>query len=466
MNSPRVWRALKWSILARHDHYPDFHLDRLLMRQERMTPAAIRALRRDKTRRLAATCARHVPYYADLLRDAGIVPERLEGPEDLQRLPLLTREIIRREKDRLLNRSLAPGDYYPHETGGSSGTPLEFYRGLDYDRLAVSAANMRAWRRMGWRPGDRMVRFWMAPHGSNGPGARAAWRAWVRRRLSPPEILIDPLDASPESVSGWIERIRRFGPCFLYGYGSLLSLLGRELERRGERLDEVRGIASTAEALFPAERTVLRNSCRRAVIIDIYGSREVPGVAAECRRGAMHVNSDLVHVEFLRDPRLSNGHRLVLTALDNLAFPFIRYDIQDEAAPLASGCPCGLPFPAMVWGHGRVVDFFVTANGRTIYTGAIESLMFGIQGVHRYQFLQETPTRTILSVVPAPGFGGGTRAHLHRVRSGVESLLGSGARLEIRIVPEIPPTRSGKHLYFVSRVRLAAFGRNQTEAVS
>jgi hypothetical protein len=34
------------------------------------------------------------------------------------------------------------------------------------------------------------------------------------------------------------------------------------------------------------------------------------------------------------------------------------------------------------------------------------------------------------------------------------------------VVREIPPTRSGKHLYFVSRVRLAGLGPNQTEAVS
>jgi phenylacetate-CoA ligase len=466
VTSPRVWRALKWSILARRDRYPDFRLDRLLQRQERMSPGDIAALRRTKTRRLVETCLRHVPYYAGILKEAGIVAGRLEGPEDLEGLPLLTREIIRREKEHMLNRSLPPAAYYEHETGGSSGTPLQFYRGSDYDLLAVAASNMRAWRRMGWRPGDRMVRLWLMSHGADGPGAGHGWHAKVRQWLSPPEIVLDPLDSSPASVTAWIERIRGFGPCFLYGYGSLLSLLGRELERRGERLQEVRGIASTAEALFPAERAALRNTCPAAVIIDIYGSREVPGVAAECPRGTMHINTDLVHVEYLPDDTLPTRHRLVLTALDNLAFPFIRYDIRDEGAPLLSGCPCGLPFPTMAWGHGRVVDFFVTADGRALYVGGIEDQMFGILGVHRYQFLQETTSRMVLSVVPTQGFDAGTRAHLHRVRNYVESLFGPKARLEIRLVREIPPTRSGKHLYFVSRVRLAAFGRNQTEAVT
>jgi phenylacetate-CoA ligase len=311
-----------------------------------------------------------------------------------------------------------------------------------------------------------MVRLWLVSHGPQPPEAQGGWRGRLRRWLAPPEIVLDPLDASPASVTAWIERIRDFGPCYLYGYGSLLTLLGRELERRGERLERVRGIASTAEALFPAERAALGRACPAAVIIDVYGSREVPGVAAECARGTMHVNSDLVHVEFVPDERLPTGHRLVLTALDNRTFPFIRYDIQDEGAPLPSACRCGLPFPAIAWGHGRVVDFFLTADGRLIYTGLIESLMYGLQGVHRYQFLQETPERIVLSIVPTAGFGAGTRAHLHRVRAGVEPVFGPGARLEIRMVREIPPTRAGKHLYFVSRVRHAAFARNQTEAVS
>jgi phenylacetate-CoA ligase len=464
MRSPRVWRAWKWGVLARRDGYPDFRLDRMLARQERLSQTQLQLLRRDKARRLVRTCLENVPYYGDLLRDLRVGPEDLQGPEDLRALPLLTREIVTREKPRILNRSLRPDEYYPHSTGGSSGTPLEFYRGYDYDRLAVAAGNMRAWRRMGWRPGDAMVRFWMT-HAAVAPGAIGSrLRAGIRRWLSPPEMTFDPLDASPAIVSGWVDRIASFGPCFLYGYGSLLALVARDASRRGLQLPAVRGIASTAEALFASDREMLRRACPGAPIIDIYGSREVPGVAAECSRGTMHLNTDLVDVEFLPDGD-AGRHRLVLTSLDNLAFPFLRYDIGDRGEPLDAACGCGLPFPGMRWGIGRVVDLFVTPDGREIYTGPLEELMYGIRGVHRYQFLQETPDRIVVSLVPTEGFDASSRAHLDRVCQRIGILFGPEARFEVRIVPDIPPTRSGKHLYFVSRVRSRQFERNQTEEV-
>src|SRR5262245_15014853 len=153
----RWWRFAKWYVLALRDGSPDFALDRTLMRQERMSPDAIAALRAAKTRRLVEACVRHVPYYRDVMRRAGLEAAAIRGPEDLEVLPLLDKPIIRREGRRLLNESAAPGTYFPHTTSGSSGMPLDFYRGAEYDRLANGAANMRAFRRLGWKPGDVMA---------------------------------------------------------------------------------------------------------------------------------------------------------------------------------------------------------------------------------------------------------------------------------------------------------------------
>ena len=419
-----------------------------------MSREAIAAIRRRKTQKLVRECLQNVPYYGDLMRGAGIVPEAVSGPEDLAALPLLTKSIVRSEKLRMLNRAAGPSAYYPHTTGGSTGTPLDFFRGREYDLLAVAAANMRAWRRMGWRPGDRMVRFWLG-HDDLPParGATGAARRRLRAWLQPPEVTLQALDTSPDVIAEWVGVLRGLGPVHLYGYGTILPLVAQHLERHGQILDDVRGIASTAEALLPRARELLRRTCPRATIIDIYGSREVPGVAAECARGTMHVNSDLVHVEYLPDDRVPGRHRLVLTALDNTLFPFIRYDIGDQGSPLEAPCPCGLPFPMMRWGLGRVADSFTTPEGRTIYSGYFEELMYGIRGVHRYQFLQQTERDLVLSVVPGEGFDDSTRAHLARVQQELRRGFSPQARLEVRVVEEIPPTPAGKHLYMVSLVR-------------
>ena len=465
MISPRAWRAFKWSLLARHDGYPDFAADRRLRRQERFSAAQLAALRRDKTRALVRTCLDHVPYYGDLMRAAGIVPERIEGPEDLEGLPLLDKGIVRREKARILNRTARPEEYHPHSTSGSTGETLAFFRGHEYETIAVAAANFRAWRRMGWRPGDPLGRFWgshdEAPAPASGIGGL---RRRVRQWLQPSEPFFDPFDNSPAVLGGWAERIRAQGPDFFYGYGTVLTLLASHLRNRGQTIERVRGIASSAEALPPHARSVLRAAFPNATIIDIYGSREVPGVSAECRLGVMHVNSDLVHVEFQKDPRAEGGSRLVLTALDNRLFPFIRYDIGDEGGPAVRPCPCGLPFPAIRFGPGRVIDSFILPDGRIVYGGPLEELMYEVHGVHRYQFLQASPGEMLLQVIPDGSFNETSRAELEQVRDRVAAILGSGVSLQVRLVESIPLTRSGKHLYLVSLVRNPLLARGNETA--
>ena len=461
----RAWRAFKWSLLARHDGYPDFRIDRELARHERFSPQQIAAVRRDKTRALVRTCLESVPYYGGLMRGAGIDPARIEGPEDLQVLPILDKEIVRREKSRMLNRSARPDEYHPHGTAGSTGAVLEFFRGYDYERIAVAGANFRAWRRMGWRRGDAMGQFW-STHGDALPEAhglgrlRRALRLW----LEPPGAMFDPFDNTPAVLDGWIERIRTSGPEFFYGYGTVVTLLAYHLRNRGLTLDRVRGIATTAEAIPPHARAAMAQAFPRAVVIDIYGSREVPGVSAECRLGSMHVNSDLVHLEFLEDRQAQGGSRLVLTSLDNRIFPFIRYDIGDEGRPAERPCGCGLPFPSFRFGPGRVIDSFVMPDGRILYGGFLEDLMAEVPGVRRYQFVQKTPGEVVLSVIPDGMFGEESRAALERARlRGIEA-FGAGVTLEVRLVESIPLTRSGKHLYLVSLVRNPLLARGNETA--
>lgn len=450
----RAWRAFKWELLARHDRYPDFATDRQLQRQERFTAGQLQGLRREKTRALVRDCLASIPYYGDLMRAAGITPERVEGPEDLERLPLLNKEIVRREKERMLNRAARPEEFHPHTTAGSTGSGLDFYRGYDYERIAVAGGNLRAWRRMGWRPGDPLGQFWMT-HGDELPKVSGfgRLRRAARRWLEPPGEMYDPFDNSPAVFDGWIERIRAHGPDYFYGYGSVITLLAYHLKNRGQTLDRIRGIATTAEALLPHARAVLQQVLPRATIIDVYGSREVPGVSCQCRLGVMHLNSDLVHVEFLPDPRSQGGSRMVLTALDNRIFPFIRYDIQDEGRPADQPCGCGLPFPPYRFGPGRIIDSFILPDGRILYSGPFEDLMFEVPAVRRYQFLQKTVDQVTLLVVPDVLFGDESRAALQKTRLKGAEMFGPGVKFEVQLVDGIPLTRSGKHLYMVSLVR-------------
>jgi phenylacetate-CoA ligase len=450
----RLWQSAKWRALALRDGYPSFADYRTLLRQERMSRAELDELRRVKTRRLVETCLRDVPYYGELMHAAGLRAEAIQGPKDLGVLPLLDKPIIRREGRRLLNQSAPPSSYYAHTTSGSTGMPLDFFRGREYDRLAVMAGNMRAWSRMGWRPGDAMARFWSPRHDEEpGPGAIGRLRRGIRRWLEPPDEVFSAYTTSPAEMETWIPRIRALRPPFLYGYATILTLFANFLAGKGQRLLGVRGIASTGESLLPAHRRLILEVCPGAVVVDMYGSREIPGIASECRAGTMHINSDLVHVEHLPMPHEPGRHRLVITALDNTVHPFIRYDIGDYGSPLDGSCSCGLAFPGMRWEVAKILDSLVSPEGRIMYGGWFEGLMYRVRGVHAYQFRQTTPTDITLFVVPTGEFDDSTRLHLAGLQAQIRSEFSATAVLRIERVDSIPLTATGKHRFVVSDVR-------------
>ncbi|MCO5383595.1 MAG: hypothetical protein NHB15_17230 [Methanosarcina barkeri] len=76
----------------------------------------------------------NVPYYHRLFRDLKLSPEDIKSIEDLEKLPILTKNIIKQNWDEFLPLNLKNMSYYNLTTGGSTGSPLRF-RLTKYDRF-------------------------------------------------------------------------------------------------------------------------------------------------------------------------------------------------------------------------------------------------------------------------------------------------------------------------------------------
>ena len=83
--------------------------------------------RLERLRNLLTKTGQHVPYYRDCFKRLGFNPQTIESLDELQKLPLLTKAIIRAEGDRMKS-DIATG-LARFNTGGSSGEPLIFFIG-------------------------------------------------------------------------------------------------------------------------------------------------------------------------------------------------------------------------------------------------------------------------------------------------------------------------------------------------
>lgn len=435
----------RWKGMKRFSYYSG------LLANERRSSQEIHSVQWTKLTSLLEHAYQTVPYYRRLFEQVGMHPKDVRSTEDFARFPVLTKDAIRRHRDEILSQTAAPDSYFLHSTSGSTAQPISFYRGWDYNEYANTAGGYRSFHRAGWRPGEKLFMVWGPPL------ERLEWPKTtlgkLRRTLGEwardtGDLVCSAFDATPEKMAEWVRTFRHKRPHYIYGYTSALATFGRYLEKEGIRLSNIRGVISTAETLYPEQRELFQRVFG-GIVIDQYGSREVCSIAASCIHGNMHINSDLVYVEFVDFPGNPAIKKILVTDLENRIFPFLRYDIGDIGAPSVTNCCCGLPFPVMQMKLGRVSDNFLSPEGRIVHGNFFKHLMDNIPGIAEFQFRQVQEDKIVLSLKQSEKFGPETEEYLKKVHVWVKRDFSERAQLLIQYVDCIPRTEMGKYRYTI-----------------
>lgn len=410
---------------------------------QRLTSENIRDLEIKKLKKLVEHCYRTVPYYKNNFDKIGVKPDDIRNFDDYKKIPFLSKSDVRKNYDSLISESFQKKNIFRSSTGGSTGEPLNFCHSLYYRQIS-DAIIMRYWGWAGWRLADKVAWLWGAPQETAALSMlKGNFLWWLNRRK-----LLNAFDINEKKMEGLISDIRDFKPKYLNGYATTLETFANFLIAKGVEIDGIKGIFSTAERLFPKQRAIIEKAfgCK---VYDQYGSREIFGIAAECPHGKMHINSDIVHVEFEVE-RGSDIGRLILTALDNYAMPLLRYEIGDFGVPSNETCACGLPFPVMKLKIGRVTDNFVTPDNRVVHGEYFTHLMYGIDGIERFQFKQVRRDRIELYLVKNGSYANYTNDRVMGVASEIKKEFCIDT--DLRYVDSIPLTATGKHRFTVSEV--------------
>ncbi len=419
-----------WRELQRSQWHPQWRVD---------------DLRLTKLRELVGVALTQTACYGDL---ANLPPSwRPTTLEDLAQLPLLDKQTISDHREGLTNWAV-PGGAIRYRTGGSSGVPLIFYidrRRQSWDR----AARIRAHEWWGVLPGDREAHVWNSP-----VELAAADRLKRFRDRLTNERLLPASDLSPETVRGFVHALRRFRPHCVFGYPSALTLLSTLATDAKLRLDTlpVQVVFCTAEVLYEHQKRIISEVFGGAPVANNYGSREAGFIAHECPEGRMHVTSENVIVEILRDGQpVERGQtgEIVVTQLDNHAMPFLRYRTGDIGALAPDLCPCGRGLEVMQVVKGRSNDFLIAPDGRWVHGSAVHAVLSGIPGIRTFQLRQDRDHHVRVLLVKDGSF---PPEGEERIRRGLLQRLGRGASVSVEPRDEIPPGESGKFRYIISEL--------------
>ena len=436
LNSRLFKYGVFWPVVTARGE-PVFRLLKELEESQWLPEERLRQIQEEKLDRLLAAS-----YTSRFYRDRdGRYGDDGRGPSPvLQRLPLITKvDLI--QSNAALRSEGHRGPVTVKTTGGSTGQAVTVRKSRRATAFEA-AANWRGFRWEGIDIGHRQGRFWGMPVTAFGR-LRAKTIDWVahRRRYS-------AFKFSQNDIARYLTELARFRPHYLYGYASMLRSLAEYLtQTRRSFPADLRAVVSTSEPLTPPDRRLFQEAFA-APVFNEYGCGELGTIAHECEKGQLHVHAENLLVEIL-DPATgaaaTGPGEVVVTELNNLAMPLLRYQLGDFAEMSKEPCGCGRTLPTLHNVFGRSYDMIRNRQGEhfhgEFFMYIFEDTRRQNMGVSAFQVVQNDYDHLTVKVVAAREYGPATEAFVRdRIRLG----LGQGVEVSFERVAEIRREKSGK----------------------
>jgi phenylacetate-CoA ligase len=407
----------------------------------------LRELQFAKVRAMLDHAYAEVPYYQRLFDGLGLKPADIGDERDLRKLPVLGKDEVRRNQRDFLARSLRDGPLSVFKTGGSTGVPVEILKDPHTVEL-VNATGLRVFRWAGWNIGEPVGMIW------GNPPTSLTLKEKLRDVLIGPEIYLDTMSLTDESMFAFVEAWRRKQPTLLRGHSHSIYIFASFCLKHAVDSVRPKAIISSSMMLLPSERRAIEKAfaCK---VTDLYGCEEVGLIACECERhDGMHIDMENNYVELLdsQGNPVAPGEdgAVVVTSLLNRSMPLIRYKMGDVASMPERACACGRTLPLMNNISGRVADFLVRKDGSVVAgVSLVERTLTKFPGVAQMQIVQEDIDNIVLKIARDPNY---TEATGEALIQEFKSSVGPHNTVRIEYVASIPQEPSGKFRFAISKV--------------
>ncbi|UCF34781.1 MAG: phenylacetate--CoA ligase family protein [Phycisphaerales bacterium] len=398
------------------------------------------AYQAERLRSLIRHAAAHVPYYRNLFGRLGLSAEHIQGIQDLPKLPILEKRVLREDPFCLMDEREERSRLITEETSGTTGTPLRIYKTREslqanyayYEARCRQVAGMEFGKDPFVMLGVRQV----APIERTRPPFWCYNYVWKQLYMSVYHL-------SDQYLGAYCRELRGRPYRAVLGYPSSIYAVARYVLEAGKPKFDFKAALTSAETLYDEQRSVIEEAfgCR---VYDQYGCSENCAFAAECREGRMHISPEYGVVEVVDQqgrvvPPGVQGD-LICTGLVNFGQVLIRYRIGDTGALSAEACPCGSPLPVLGRLEGRTDQLLITRDGRRI--ARFDPVLKDVERVKECQIVQDDLDLFRIRLVPAAGYG---KADGERVVQNLIEYIGD-ARIELVIEDSIERAASGKFI--------------------
>ncbi len=389
----------------------------------------------------------HSRYYHDLIKPD--FSSEYDVISYLKLLPLLSKDIIRREQNNIYSDEIDTGKSKWRNTGGSTGEPLRFPI-LESTNYWEGICQMILYIQMGYKPGDLIVSL---------DGARISEEKqnkdifWEERVSNFPygKLRYSTLFLNERTVPYYIESLNRVKPNFMRGYPSGFMELCKLMEKMQLCIKfKLKAVYLTSEN-FSAEEKAYISSLLKCPVYGQYGHTECSVFATQGSSDMQYLASPLygytevvdeegVHVE------IGERGEIVVTGFSQLGLPFIRYKTGDLAIYGGRNKYGETILSTLL---GRTIDYIYNNKGEKVYT---VGFIFGghlkaFNSIRNWQIEQNEKGRLLIRIVKGEDFNKEKEHDLHNF------FTRNDFDIEINYVEEIPRTQRGKQLFLIQNCK-------------
>lgn len=413
---------------------------KFLMQSQWWSAEELKEYQNEKLRALIKHSYENVTYYNDLFHSLNLTPDDIKSSDDLHKLPILTKDIVREnfKNGKLIARNINKKFFIYSSSSGSTGEPLQYFQTKVAESFNKACA-IRSWYWMGYRLGDRYIKLSQNPR----PKLKQ-----IQDKVN--NCLYLPVkQLTYENFAKIVNAINGYKPIIIRSYPDPLFFLVQFIIKNNVKIYSPKAIATTGNILSKEYREIIENvfNCK---IYDSYSCEGGANVSECYTHECYHSSMEYAITEILNNSNNEavNGEsgRVITTDLHNYAVPFIRYDTQDYVIKSMDKCSCGKQLLSIDKIDGRDSDILVTPNGKRLIVHNFTGYFEWVDSIDQFQVIQNKidEINIILKV---------NEKYNQQIESEIlnywQNYIGDDVKVRIELVNEIPLTNSGKRRFLI-----------------
>jgi phenylacetate-CoA ligase len=357
----------------------------------------IEKIKNKKLRAIVSYAYRYVPAYRRLWKERKIDIERIKSEEDLKKLPIIDKKIVKANYDDFLSveyfslvKKLDKTAIFFRQTSGTTGKPLE----LPFDinsKIYLDAVYARALIDVGYNYTKPLLYYWWSMRENK----------WYARTFGLFKKDFVPIEWNEIQQLKYMQKTK---PKYIYYYPSQLFFIAKYILKYNIKLNfKPKLIITHAEILTENMRRVIEEAFN-APVFDEYGSNEFNRIAFEClKRDGYHIPIDALILEILdedgKEVEKGETGEIVITSLVNRALPLIRYRQEDYVVKSEEEFHnCGINLPIKIKSIEGRKDHSI--NKRITQKKLIETLVDCCEDFWKFQLFFNEKKNATLYIVP------------------------------------------------------------------